>query len=156
MATFAVLLLIFTVILTVYAVWGRDWLKSRAWAKPFFDWIEPIEITLFQKSETILFARLKVLTGLMLAVLTNMGTINLSALMPIVPDKYKAWVDTAVNLSPLLLSLVGWMDEQLRKKTTLPIELVAVSDAKAPEQVKAAIAQVDAAKEQAVAAVKAA
>ncbi len=156
MKIFAVSLLVISVLLAIYALWVREWLKSKPWAKPFFDWIEPIELVLWKKSETILFARLKILTGLILALLTNLGTINLSSLMPIVPDKYKAWVDTAVNLAPLLLSVVGWLDEQLRKKTTMPIELVAVSETKAPIEVKLAIAQADEAKEAAVATVKAA
>lgn len=128
MTIFAVSLFVFSLILTWYALWGRAWLKSKSWAQPFFDRIEPIELFLFKKSETILFARLKILTGLLLAVLTNLGTIDLTPIMPFVPEKYQGWLHIAFNLAPLMLSVVGWMDEQLRKRTTLPIEVVAVPD----------------------------
>jgi hypothetical protein len=155
MTIFAVSLFVFSLILTWYALWGRAWLKSKSWAQPFFDWIEPIELVLFKKSETILFARLKILTGLMLAVLTNLGTIDLTPIMPFVPEKYQGWLHIAFNLAPLMLSVVGWMDEQLRKRTTLPIEVVAVPDKTIAENPKVAeaVAMAVATKTEAVAAV---
>jgi len=155
MTIFAVSLFVFSLILTWYALWGRAWLKSKSWAQPFFDWIEPIELVLFKKSETILFARLKILTGLLLAVLTNLGTIDLTPIMPFVPEKYQGWLHIAFNLAPLMLSVVGWMDEQLRKRTTLPIEVVAVPDKTIAENPKVAeaVAMAVATKTEAVAAV---
>ena len=152
----ALVLLALSVLLTVYALWIREWLKAKPWAAPFFAWIEPIEIALYQKSEVILFARLKVLGGLLLAMLTNIGTIDLTPLMPFVPEKWQPYVHAVFNLMPLILSAVGWFDEQLRKKTTKPIELVAVPAASVTPEVAVAIAQADEAKEQAVATVKAA
>lgn len=119
-------------VLLVYALWVRDWLKNQTFAQPFFAWIEPIEIALFKKSPTILFARLKVVTGLMLTYMTSIGDIDLTPFMPFVPEKYQGLVNGAINLLPLVISVVGWLDEYMRKKTTLPIELVAV-----PEKVKA-------------------
>lgn len=149
------LALVVTVLL-VYALWVRDWLKQQPFAQPFFDWVEPIEILLFKKSPTILFARLKVVTGLMLTYLTSIGGIDLTPITPFVPEKYQPWVNGVVNLLPLVICVVGWLDEYMRKKTTLPIELVAVKEAGATAEVKVAIAQVQDAKEQAVAVVKAA
>jgi hypothetical protein len=141
--------------LLVYALWGRDWLKQQPFAEPFFAWIEPFEIFLFKKSPTILFARLKVVTGLMLTYLTSVGDINLASLIPFVPEKYQPWVNGAVNLLPLVISVVGWLDEYMRKKTTLPVEIVAAPEATATAEVKVAIAQVQEAKENAIAVVKA-
>lgn len=155
MTIFAVSLFILSALLTVYALWVREWLKAKPWTAPFFELVEPIEILLFKKSPTILFARLKVFTGLLLTFLTSIGGIDLTPIMPFVPDKYEPYVKAAFNLMPLILSAVGWMDESLRKKTTLPIELVAVQEATAPPEVKVAIAQAQEAKEQAVATVKA-
>lgn len=136
-----------------YALQGRDWLKSKPWAAGFFAWIEPIEIALFKKSQTILFARLKIVSGLILTMLTQAGTINLTPFMPFVPEQYQAYVNVAVNCLPLALSLMGWIDEALRNKTTQPLELVAVAEKDVTPAVKEAIAMADATKTEAVAAV---
>lgn len=138
----------------VYALWGRSWLKSKPWAQPFFAWVEPLEIFLFRKSETILFARLKMFTGLLLTVLTQAGTIDLTPIMPFVPEQYQGVLRVAFNLMPLIITAVGWMDQNLRNATTKPIELVAVPETGLTAEVKVAIAQADEAKEQAVAVVK--
>lgn len=153
---FCLILLFVAIVLTVYALWGREWLKSKPWAAGFFSWIEPVELALFKKSETILFARLKIVTGALLALLTNLGTIDITPALPLVPERWQGYVRAAFNFMPLLLSLVGWMDESLRNKTTKPIELVAVPAAAVTPEVAVAIAQADEAKVQAVATVKAA
>lgn len=149
-------LAVITVVILWYALQGRDWLKSKSWAQKFFAFVEPIEIVLFKKSETILFARLKILSGLVLTLLTQIGTIDLTPLMPFVPDKYESAVRVAFNLLPLLITAVGWMDESLRNKTTKPLELVSVPEAKITAETADAIAIAEQAKVEAVAAVKAA
>lgn len=143
-------------VILVYALWVREWLLSKTWAAPFFDLVEPVEIVLFRKSPTILFARLKVFSGLLLSLLTQLGTIDITPLMPLVPEKYRSVAQVAFNLLPMTISIIGLMDENLRKKTTLPIELVEVKEATAPPEVKAAIVQAEAAKVEAVAVVQAA
>lgn len=115
-------------ILLVYALWGRDWLKKRSWAQGFIAWIEPIEIALFKKSPTILFARIKVLSGVLLTLLTQLGEIDITPLMPLVPDKWQGIVRVAFNMLPMVLTFMGTMDEKQRNNTTLPIEVVAVPD----------------------------
>lgn len=137
-----------------YALAGRAWLKSKSWAQGFFAWVEPIEIALFKKSETILFARLLSGLGAILTVLTQLGEINLTPLMPFVPEKYQAVVNVAFNCLPLLITAVGWMVEKLRNRTTKPIELVAVPESATPPEVKEAIEVAEIAKVQAVEAVK--
>lgn len=156
MTIFAALLFTFALMLTWYALWGRSWLKSKTWTQGFFAWVEPIEIVLYRKSETILFARLKIVSGLLLAFLTSIGDINLAPIIPLVPAKYQPWVNGAFNLLPLAISFVGWIDEQMRKKVTLPIEVVAVPKKVIEENPKVAAA-VDAAvvaKSEAIAVVK--
>lgn len=143
-----------TGLLLLYALAGRAWLKSKPWAQGFFGWVEPLEILLFKKSETILFARLKMLTGLLLMLLSQIGTIDLSPLMPFVPEQYQGIVRVAFNFMPLIITAVGYMDESLRNATTKPIELVAVPEVGLTPEVKVAIAQADEAKDQAVAVVK--
>jgi hypothetical protein len=155
MTFFALFIFALSLLLTWYALWGRAWLKTKPWAQPFFDWIEPVELALYKKSETILFARMKMVTGLLLAALTNIGTIDLTPIMPFVPEKYQGWLHVAFNLAPLMLSIVGWMDEKLRNRTTLPIEVVAVPDKVMAENpvVADAVAKAQDAKVEAVAVV---
>jgi hypothetical protein len=153
--TILIVLSVITVLLLWYALKGRAWLKSKPWASGFFAWVEPIEIVLFKKSETILFARLKILSGLVLTVLTQVGTIDLTPFMPFVPDKYQGYVNAAVNALPLVISVMGWADERLRNTTSKPIELVAVPDKVVAESPKLAeaVAMADATKAEAVAVV---
>ena len=154
MTLFLITLAVLAALLLWYALLGREWLKSKPWAQGFFAWAEPVEIALFKKSETILFARLKIVTGFVLTILTQAGAINLAPFMPFVPEKYQLWVNIAVNAVPMLLSVVGMIDEWLRNRTTKPIELVSAPEATATPVVKAAIAQADAAKAEAIAVVQ--
>lgn len=140
-------------VLTWYALWGRDWLKNKPWAQPFFAWIEPYEIFLFKKSETILFARLLSGLGAVLTFLTQFGEIDLTPFMPFVPEKYQTFVNVAVNCLPLLITAVGWMVEKLRNATTKPIELVAVAEKDITPAVATAIVVAEVAKADAVTAV---
>jgi hypothetical protein len=142
--------------LLVYILWGRDWLKKQSWAQGFFAFVEPIEITLFKKSETILFGRLLTGLGAVLTLLTQLGSIDITPLMPFVPEKYHAFVQFVWNLLPLTISGLGMIVEKLRNSTTKPIELVAVPEAKITADVAETIAVADMAKAEAVAAVKAA
>ena len=68
---------------TMIYVMIRPVLKEQPWMAGFFRVMEPIEIALFKKSETILFARLKMLTGVLLTLLTTIGSVDMSAVMPL-------------------------------------------------------------------------
>jgi len=140
---FLIPLALFVAVLLWYAIQGRDWLKTKPWAEGFFAWIEPIEIVLFKKSPTILFARLKIVTGLALTALTQVGAINLTPIMPFVPEKYQSWVNFAINSIPLAISLIGMADEWLRNRTTRPVELVAIADKDVTPAVADIIAKAD-------------
>lgn len=143
-------------LLTVYALWLRPWLKRQAWAKPFFAWVEPAEIVLFKNSETILFARLKVAMGLLLAALTYLSTFDITPLLPLLPEAWRPHAQALMALLPLILSLVGAADERLRNTTTKPLELVALplESKPVPPQIAIAVADAELAKEQAVEVVK--
>jgi len=150
-----IVLAVITGLLLIYALWGREWLKTKSWAQPFFAWVEPIEIVLFRKSETILFARLKVVWGVALTVLMQLSSAKLAPLLPFIPEKHRGIAEAAINSLPLLLSLLGAADEKQRLTTTKPIELVAVPDKVVAETPKLAeaVAMADATKVEAVAAV---
>jgi hypothetical protein len=109
-----------------YALGGLAWLKSKPRAQKFFAAVEPFEIAQYKKSETILLARLKMLLGATLAVLTSLGQIDLTPIMLFVPAERQDVVRALFNLLPLIITLVGLMDGRLRRRTTKPIELVAI------------------------------
>lgn len=147
-------LTVLCVFVAFYVVWLRGWLRKQDWACAFFDAIEPIERVLWKKSETILFARMKIVIGLLLTLLTQAGTIDITPLMPFVPDQYEPLLKVVWNALPMTITVIGWMDERLRKDTTKPLEVVAMRP-DAPVFVKEAAAQAEVANAQAVAVVQA-
>jgi hypothetical protein len=155
MTIFLIILALFTVALLWYALWGRAWLKTKSWANGFFAYIEPVEIALFKKSETLLVARLLSGIGFLLTFLTQIGSIDITPILPLVPEKYATVAQASFGLLPLLISGLGFIVERLRNMTTKPIELVAVPDKTVAESPKLteAVAMADATKVEAVQAV---
>lgn len=120
--------------LVIYAVYARPFLRGQPWAQGFFALVEPIETFLFKKSETILLARTKMLLGLLLTILTQAGNIDITPLMPLVPDNWEPILRVIWNMIPMIITVVGWFDQQLRYDTTKPVEMVALPQEKTPEQ----------------------
>ena len=115
-------------VLLAYFVWGgREWMKERY--PRFFAAIESIEIVGWKKSRTLLWARFKVVLGLFLTALTQLGEIDLTPLMPLVPEKYQGIVQVGFNLLPMVISAAGAIEERLRRVTTAPLEIVALPEA---------------------------
>lgn len=138
-----------TAAVALYVTLVRPWLRAQPVAKPFFDFIEPMELALWKKSETILWARFLQLVGLVSTLAGVFGAIDWTIITPLVPDQYQKFMP----LIPLILSVIGGVTEKLRKDTTKPLEVVAVPE-NAPAEVKDAIAQVEATNAAAVAEVK--
>lgn len=149
MSTFLTVLAILAGLALAYALFLRPWLRDKAWAQGFFKFIEPMEIVLWSKSETILFARLKVVTGIVFAVLTFLTALDISPALSLLPDEWQGKVRLWWGLIPLLLSVIGFIDEKLRKDTTKPLEVVALPSS-APPEVKAAVANAETATAHAV------
>lgn len=148
--------LIAALITTLIYVMIRPWLKEQPWAAPFFKFMEPIEIKLFKKSETILFARLKVLVGVLLTLLTTLGSVDLSLILPLLPQEHRGIAQAIISLMPMIISVMGLMDERLRNTTTKPIEMVALPENKPlPLDVVIAVEAANQAKAEAVAVIKA-
>lgn len=139
-----------TALMIAWVVFIRPWMRDKPWAKGFFEFIEPIELRLWRKSETILFARFKILVGVLITILTHAGAINIEQLMPFIPDQHEWWIRAIWNSLPLTISLLGLVDEQLRKDTTKPLEAVVVPETQpvpvavteAKEKLEAAIVEV--------------
>lgn len=151
--TLLTILFLLTAFMLAWVVWGRAWLKAQpwAWSIRFFALIEPIEIALWSKSETLLWSRFLPVLMALSGFLTWLGAIDVSPLYIMLPDKYHPWL---AALPFVTVGLLGIVNEILRWQTTKPVEIVAVPDA-APPAVVAAIAEAEVAKDNAVAEIKA-
>lgn len=152
MKTLLVILLI-TLAVMIWVAWARPWLKAKPWpwAQAFFAWIEPYEIKLWRKSETLLWARFKMALGMLVSALLQLGAIDLSPVVPFLPESLQKWYP----LIPLLVTVAGFVDEKLRRDTTKPLDLVAVPETTPlPPAVAEALEAVETIKKDAVAVVK--
>jgi hypothetical protein len=129
MSLWALALSALVLVLIAYVLFGRSWLKQRPWAQGFFAAIEPVEIALWSKSETILWARLKMLTGIVLTILTQAQVIDITPLLPFIPDQYDGLAVKLWAMLPMLITLMGVVDEKLRRDVTKPLEVVALPEA---------------------------
>lgn len=145
-------------VILVYVMWGRAWLKAQPWAAGFFAAVEPIERRLYQKSETLLVGRLLSVGGFLVSIYDMLAMFATG--LDLTPITSRVLSGMPADMRPLVVSasfgalglLIGW----LRKRTTKPIELVAMPEADVPPAVAFAVAEADIAKEAAVEAVKAA
>ena len=151
-----IVLAVITGLLLWYALQGREWLKTKSWGQRFLSWVEPAEIFIFRKSETILVARSLQGLGAILTLLTWIGQIDITPILPLVPEKYAGVVQAAFSFLPLVLNGLGAIVERLRNRTTKPIELVAVAEKDITPAVADAIVAAEATKVEAVAVVEAA
>ncbi len=136
-----------------YAMHGRSWLKDKPWAHGFFARIEPVEVFLFKKSQTLLVGRLMWLGSAIVTINDSVAVfapsldwtpITSRVLAPVPEDMRGIVVSAGLGAIGLL---IGW----LRKRTAKPIELVA---APTTPETTAAEVKVDAANAEAVATVK--
>ena len=160
MAIFIIILCIIIALVILYAMKGRQWLKSKTWAQPFFDWIEPVEILLYKKSETILMGRLLWIGSGMVTIYDSVATfasgLDLTPITTRIFDALHVAQDLRGIVASGIIAGIGLLMNWLRVRVTKPIELVAAPEVNATPEVKVAMAQADEAKDQAVATVKAA
>jgi hypothetical protein len=123
--------LVVTMLVALYVIWLRPWLRDKEWAAGFFAWIEPAERLLFKKSESILWARFLKVIGLGVPFLQAVGAVDITPYMAIIPEGYGPYL-------LLLIFVAGQMGEWLRKDTTQPLEIVAIPDNAPPEVKRAA------------------
>lgn len=138
-------------IILIYVVVGRRLLKKLPFMAGFFAWIEPAEILLWRKSETILWARTQQLGGAVFSLLSVIGVIDLSPFLWAVPEKHRTWVGA---LPSMAVSVNGIICELQRRQVSRPLELVAVPD-NPPPIVAAAMVQAEVSKDVAIAVVQA-
>lgn len=144
-------------LLMLYALVIRPWLKNQPWAQKFLAWVEPIEIALFKKSETVLVGRLVWVGGLFVSAYD--GLAQFASSLDLTPLTTRIF--DALHIPPDLRGLtvsafvmgVGLAVVKLRKQTTKPLELVAVADKDVTPKVAEAIAMAGATNVEAVAVV---
>ena len=123
--TKVLILLVIAMLLLGYIMQGRAWLKRQSWAAGFFAWIEPIEIALWRKSETILFARVLMLVGLIPSLLEQLNALNIPEIANLLPEQYRGYWT-------LTFAVIGILVEFNRRYTTMPLSQVAAPDAEKP------------------------
>ncbi len=149
---FAVLAALAAVLL-LYVMWLRKWLKTQRWADGFFAVIEPFEIALFKKSETILVSRALWIGSTLVTAYDALAVF--ATQLDLTPLTARVLKDIPEDMRGLVISaliaglglLIGW----LRKRTTKPLEIVELSDANMTPKVAAAVAVAEASKVEAVA-----
>ncbi len=135
-------LLVLTAVVAVYVVLLRPWLRKREWAQGYFRVVEPVELWLYGKSETILWSRFLVLLGMIPGFLSAFAGFDFSPFIEWVPEKYRPWLFLAVTIA-------GVMGEALRRDTTKPLAVISLPEEKTSEQA-AVVANVEAANKLAV------
>lgn len=141
---------IFAALVAVWVLWGRPLLRRQPWAQPFFAWIEPYEIALWRKSETILWARFLQLLGIISTILGFLGAIDWTVITPLVPEEWRPFMP----LVPMVLSIIGRIEESLRKDTSRPLAVVELPK-DVPPAVAKAVERAEVAKDKAVAVIEA-
>ncbi|MDB5600886.1 MAG: hypothetical protein JWN71_2930 [Xanthobacteraceae bacterium] len=111
-----------TAFVALYVVWLRPWLRDKPWAQGFFAGIEPVEIALWRKSESILWARFLQAVGLVVPLLQFVGAVDIAPYLAIVPEGYAPYL-------LLVIFVAGQIGERLRKDTTKPLDVVALPEA---------------------------
>lgn len=150
---YAVAIAVFFTLAALYANWIRPNMRETEWGQRFLARIEPFERIFYWKSETIFMARVKMLCGILLTIATQAGAIDITPIMPLVPDAWEPTVRVVWNALPMIATVVGWFDQSQRFDTTKPVELVAMRT-DAPEEVKAAAETAEAVNKEVVAIAK--
>jgi hypothetical protein len=142
----------------LYALVARPWLKRQNWTADFFAWIEPFEIALFKKSETVLVGRLLWVGGLFVtfydAAAIFLSSLDLTPITTRLFDFVHVPPDMRGVATTAFITALGYLINWLRKRTTKPLEVVAVASKDVTPAVASALVVAEAAKDDAVAAVQ--
>jgi len=145
------------VLIALYAIVGRHYLKKQPWAQSFFAWVDPLELALFKKSETILVGRLLWIGGALVTFYDGLAVFVHSLDITPLTTRIFDWLQIPPDMRNLLatafIGIVGLLINRLRKTTTKPLELVAVSSSTVTPEVAQTMAAAEEAKQEAVQAV---
>lgn len=146
------------VLILVYAVILRPWLKKQPWAQRFFASVDALELALFKKSETILVGRLLWVGGLIVTFYDGLAVFVHSLDITPLTTRIFNWLQIPPDMRNLtataFIGVVGLIINSLRKATTKPLELVAVPAQAFTPEVAQTMAAAEEAKQEAVQAVE--
>lgn len=154
MKLFAYFTIGFFIFLALWVTIIRPWARKQLFLAGFFAVIEPVEYWLWSKSESILFARALSFFGAVYEMLVQVSAIDVTPYLVFLPEDIRGYVSFAVTAIPMVVMVLGFVLERLRRDTTKPLELVAVK-ASDPVEVHETVAQTDATNANAVATVQA-
>jgi len=150
-------LAIIAVLAILYAV-VRSWLKRQPWTAKFFAAIEPYELALFKKSETILVGRLLWVGGLLVTsydfIAVFASSLDLTPLTTRAFDALHVPPDMRILALTAFISALGRFINWLRQRTTKPLEVVAVAEKDMTREVAHALLAAEVFKDEAVTAVQ--
>ena len=139
-----------TILVACFVLWVRPWMRKTPWGQDALARIEPVERWLYNKSETIFWARWLQFVGVLTAALAWLGEFNVYQIVAFVPDRYQPYLLAAPAVAG---AINGLIIAALRRDTTKPLEVVALPD-DAPLAVQSAVARAEVATKDAVDAVK--
>lgn len=130
-----VALLVVTAVIAVYVVILRPWLRGQVWAEGYFKLVEPVELWLYSKSESILWSRFLMVFGALPGIMSQIGGFDFTPFIDWIPEKYRPWLFLGVTLC-------GIVGEALRRDTTKSLDEVALPEEK-PIEVEMAVKAVE-------------
>ena len=138
-----------TILVACFVLWVRPWMRKTPWGQDALARVEPVERWLYDKSETIFWARWLQFVGVLTAGLAALGELNVYQIVAFVPEKAQPYLLAA---PPAAVFVNGLITSALRRDTTKPLEVVALPD-DAPLAVQSAVARAEVATKDAVDAV---
>lgn len=151
---FILFIVLIVAIITWYALAGRRWLKTTSFGTEFLAWVEPVEIALYRKSETLLMGRLLWVGGFLVTAYDSLAV--MAAGLDLTPITSRVFSFVPEDLRGIVVAgsfgAIGLIISWLRKRTSKPIEVIA---APTTTETVVAEAKVDAANAEAIATVKA-
>lgn len=153
-STIIKLLLFITIFIAAWVGIIRPWLRPKESMKWFFGHpvVEWVELNVWRKSESLMWARWLMFLGTALTTIGQIDPTMITTIAQFLPEGWQ-WI---ANIAPMAITVAGVLGERLRRDTTKPLELVAVTE-KEKEQgpVSEAIEAADAVNKEAVQVVEA-
>lgn len=146
------LLLFITLFIAIWSGILRPWLrpkKSMQWffANPIVEWIE---LNIYRKSESLAWSRWLMFLGPVLTTVGQFDPTMVQTIAQLFPEG--GWWQRLASAAPMIITLAGLLGERLRRDTSKPLELVAVTEEEKKQEgpIKEAIETVKAVQEEAV------
>src|SRR5687767_601348 len=92
-------LAVLTALVALFVVVIRPWMRKQPWAQPFFDKIEPIELALYRKSETLLWSRWQAFLAFIMVALPAIGAFDVTPFLIFFPERLRPFIAVAPSVA---------------------------------------------------------